>query len=160
MCVCVCVNITYPERQWKQKKSAFKTQSIACYMFMTLEGDKMLKHINSQCTAFCLKVYFFLEFTWKMPLLRQSGPIFTHHFTDYSLRHKLPTASYRHRARSTVEGHKRAGGFRTTGHLGLNAQWSGTFLKLHVTELPVTQLHNRTQKGWKKCNFNLFFLFF
>lgn len=33
-----------------------------------------------------------------MPLLRQIGPIFTHHFTDYSLRHKLPTASYRHRA--------------------------------------------------------------
>ena len=55
--------------------------------------------------------------------------------------HKLPTVSYRHYALSTVEAHKHPG--FSTNH----AQWSSTFLKLHVTELPVTRLHDSALNG-------------
>lgn len=70
---------------------------------------------------------------------------------SYFVTHKLPTVSYRHCARSTDEVHK---------HHRPHAQWSSTFLKLHVTELPVTQQHNRTWSGWKKRNFDSFFFSF
>ena len=62
-------------------------------------------------------------------------------FTDNFVTHKLPTVSYRHYALSTVEAHKHPG--FSTNH----AQWSSTFLKLHVTELPVTRLHDSALNG-------------
>lgn len=57
----------------------------------------------------------------------------------------IPQASFKYRwGTQTQQLH-----YYCTGHLRLHAQWSGTFLKLRVIELPVTQLHNSTQNG---CN--------
>lgn len=94
----------------------------------------MLKHTNLQCFVF-KSLFGFLISCEK------------HHLIDYSSKHELPTVSYRHHARSTAEGHKPPGGVGNMGHLRLNAQWSSTFLRLHVTELPVSQLHFRAQAG-------------
>lgn len=121
---CVYVNTTYPKWLQRQKKN----------LPSTLEGDKMLKHTNLQCFVF-KSLFGFLISCEK------------HHFMDYSSEHKLPTVSYRHRARSTAEGHKPPAGVSNMGHLRLNAQRSSTFLRLHVTELPVSQLHFRAQTG-------------
>lgn len=48
--------------------------------------------------------------------------------------HKLPIESYRHCAWSTDKVRKHTS-FSTKGHLRLLAQWSSTFLKLHVPQL-------------------------
>lgn len=78
---------------------------------------------------------------------------FSFYRCSYFVTHKLPMAYYRHCARRTDEVHTNIPVSVSLGHLGLHAQWSSTFLKLHVTGDPAAQ-----QEKKKEATLTHFFL--
>lgn len=90
-------------------------------------------------------------------------PLLFFFLTDalYFVTHELPTASYRHCARSTDEVHRPTDSCTT----GLDVQWGCTLTGAAHSSSCISpwivsyQLHNSTQYGWKKiCRFHSYLL--
>jgi len=153
----------------------FKTQNFACLIFMTVGGDKILKHKVSTHVSWykgCLFFFYSYEkchscnrslyFTEGANTLDQCSStilqilILSHTQAAYCILQTL-CLEYRWGTRTCWFL------YHCMGHLRLHTQWSSTFLRLHITvncELPVTQLHNSTQNGWKNMQVSRFFFFF